>query len=42
MWGNPEKAQTYFNDNVEIMSKKNAKERELHEAAMPHTRNPMV
>jgi hypothetical protein len=42
MWGNPDKAQQYFNENVEIMEKKSVKERELHEAALPHTRNPIV
>ena len=42
MWNNPDKAAQYFNENVEIMERKSAKEKEFHQAAMPHTKNPIL
>ena len=42
MWGKPDKAQEYFILNVELLEKKSAKEKELHEAARAHTENPII
>ena len=41
MWGKPEKAQEFFNQNVELMAKRDNKSKEEVQAQM-HARNPIV